>query len=78
MRWEISDLLFAGFTKYALRELNKDYGIEFFYEFGKDYYWDEEVAAWGKRSLSIHGPCVAVNLADKEQKNYAKKKERGR
>ena len=30
MRWEISDLLFAGFTKYALRELNKDYGIEFF------------------------------------------------
>ena len=72
MRWEISDLLFAGFTKYALRELNKDYGIEFFYEFGKDYYWDEEVAAWGKRSLSIHGPCVAVNLADKEQKNYAK------
>ena len=72
MRWEISDLLFAGFTKYALRELNKYYGIEFFYEFGKDYYWDEEVAAWGKRSLSIHGPCVAVNLADKEKKNYAK------
>ncbi|MEE1193340.1 MAG: sugar phosphate isomerase/epimerase family protein [Phascolarctobacterium sp.] len=72
MQFEISDLLFAGFPKFALRELDKEYGIEFFYEFGKDYYWDNEVAAWGKRSLSIHGPCVAVNLADKKCKNYAK------
>ncbi|MDY4920622.1 MAG: sugar phosphate isomerase/epimerase family protein [Phascolarctobacterium sp.] len=70
MRIEVSDLLFAGFPKFALRSLNKEYGIEFFYEFGKDYYWDNEVAAWGKRSLSIHGPCVALNLADKNQKNY--------
>ena len=72
MQFEVSDLLFPGFTKKALRELDKNYGIEFFYEFGKDYYWNEEVAAWGERSLSIHGPCVAVNLADAEQKNYAK------
>lgn len=72
MKFEVSDLLFAGFTKYAMRDLSKEYGIEFFYEFGKDYYWDNEVAAWGKRSLSIHGPCVAVNLADKSHKNYAK------
>ena len=64
MNFEISDLLFPGFTKKALRELDSSYGIEFFYEFGKDYYWNEEVAAWGERSLSIHGPCVAVNLAD--------------
>ena len=72
MKFEVSDLLFAGFTKYAMRDLSKECGIEFFYEFGKDYYWDNEVAAWGKRSLSIHGPCVAVNLADKSHKNYAK------
>ena len=72
MKFEVSDLLFAGFLKYAMRDLSKEYGIEFFYEFGKDYYWDNEVAAWGKRSLSIHGPCVAVNLADKSHKNYAK------
>ena len=72
MKFEVSDLLFAGFPKYAMRDLSKEYGIEFFYEFGKDYYWDNEVAAWGKRSLSIHGPCVAVNLADKSHKNYAK------
>ena len=72
MKFEVSDLLFAGFPKYAMRDLSNEYGIEFFYEFGKDYYWDEEVAVWGKRSLSIHGPCVAVNLADKSHKNYAK------
>ena len=72
MKFEVSDLLFAGFPKYAMRDLSKECGIEFFYEFGKDYYWDNEVAAWGKRSLSIHGPCVAVNLADKSHKNYAK------
>ena len=72
MKFEVSDLLFAGFPKYARRDLSKEYGIDFFYEFGTDYYWDNEVAAWGKRSLSIHGPCVAVNLADKSHKNYAK------
>ena len=44
MKFEVSDLLFAGFPKYAMRDLSKEYGIEFFYEFGKDYYWDNEVA----------------------------------
>lgn len=72
MHFSVSDLLFPGFTKYALRSLNPVYGIEFFYEFGKDYYWNSEAAAWGERCLSIHGPCVAVNLADGKQKNYAK------
>ena len=72
MNFAISDLLFPGFTKKALRELDSSYGIEFFYEFGKDYYWNEEVAAWGERNLSIHGPCVAVNFADAKQKNYVK------
>lgn len=72
MRFSVSDLLFPGFQKYPLRDLSSEYGIEFFYEFGKDYYWNEETASWGARTLSIHGPCVAVNLADKKQTNYSK------
>lgn len=72
MKIAISDLLFPGFSKYILKELDINYGIEFFYEFGKDYYWDNEIASWGKRSLSIHGPCVTVNLANKKQSGYVK------
>ena len=30
MQFEVSDLLFPGFPKFALRELSKEYGIEFF------------------------------------------------
>ena len=71
MKFEVSDLLFAGFPKFAMRSLSPELGIEFFYEFGKDYYWDNEIACWGKRDLSIHGPCVAVNLANPEQKNIS-------
>lgn len=67
---EVSDLLFAGFSKMALRSLSPEYGVEFFYEFGKDYYWDGEIGAWGDRALSLHGPCVAVNLADAGDVNY--------
>lgn len=70
MNITVSDLLFPGFTKFAIRELDPKYGIEFFYEFGKDYYWDEELAAWGKRELSIHGPCVAIDLADPAQTDF--------
>ena len=72
MKFAVSDLLFPGFQKYPLRNLNSELGIEFFYEFGKDYYWNKEVEYWGKRTLSIHGPCVAVNLADKDCTNYNK------
>ncbi len=72
MKFEVSDLLFPGFTKIALNNLDKQYGIEFFYEFGKDYYWNEVLSDWGERSLSIHGPCVAINLANTKYKNYLK------
>lgn len=72
MKVAISDLLFPGFTKFQLRNLDKSYGIEFFYEFGKDYYWDEELESWGERCLSIHGPCVAINLADPAHVDYAR------
>ena len=54
-----------------MKRLDKQYGIEFFYEFGKDYYWKKQVEEWGERALSIHAPCVALNLADSKQKNYA-------
>lgn len=72
MRFEVSDLLFPGFSKTALQQLDSQYGIEFFYEFGKDYYWNAVLDEWGDRSMSIHAPCVAVNLADSKQKNYLK------
>lgn len=72
MQFEVSDLLFPGFTKDAMKRLDKQYGIEFFYEFGKDYYWKQQVEEWGERALSIHAPCVALNLADSKQKNYAR------
>lgn len=72
MRFSVSDLLFPGFQKYSMRQLSNDFGIEFFYEFGKDYYWRKEIEHWGKRELSIHGPCVAVNLADKDCTNYSR------
>lgn len=68
MQFEVSDLLFPGFTKDAMKRLDKQYGIEFFYEFGKDYYWKQQVEEWGERALSIHAPCVALNLADSKQK----------
>lgn len=51
-----------------MKRLDKQYGIEFFYEFGKDYYWKQQVEEWGERALSIHAPCVAFNLADSKQK----------
>lgn len=70
MEVAVSDLLFPGFEKTELRKLNRTYGIEFFYEFGKDSYWDQERAFWKKRSLSIHGPCVSVNLADPQDKGF--------
>ena len=70
MKFSVSDLLFPGFQKFGIRPLNKKYGIEFFYEFGKDYYWDEEVAAWGDRDFSIHAPCVAVDLAAAADHTY--------
>lgn len=72
MRFEVSDLLFPGFVRGAFADLDKSYGIEFFYEFGKDYYWNQAVAEWGERSFSIHAPCVTLNLADPAQKNYTR------
>lgn len=69
MQWSVSDLAFAGFNKKYLSGLPLTYNIEFFYEFGTDHYWDAVLLPLARnnqqqRSFSIHGPCVAVNLAD--------------
>lgn len=73
MKFSISDLAFAGFKNSALEHLPLEYGIEIFYEFGTDYYWDarcEKFLADRDADLSIHAPCVAVNLADAKDFNY--------
>lgn len=73
MKFSISDLAFAGFKNSALENLPTEYGIEIFYEFGTDNYWDArctKLLADRKVGLSIHAPCVAVNLANPKEFNY--------
>lgn len=69
---EISDLVFPAFNKGEMEKLPEEYGIEIFYEFGSNAYWDEVLRRMGAdtRPLSFHGPCVTVNLADKNDTNY--------
>jgi len=73
MRIAISDLAFSGFKGGSLAKLPKEYGVEIFYEFGTDDYWDtriEGIFSGRESGLSIHGPCVAVNLADPKDFGY--------
>lgn len=73
MKFAISDLAFAGFKNSALEHLPSEYGIEIFYEFGTDNYWDtrcEKLFVERKADLSIHAPCVAVNLANPKEFSY--------
>lgn len=77
MQWAVSDLAFAGFNKKHLSGLPLTYNIEFFYEFGTDHYWDAVLLPLAqnnkeKRTFSIHGPCVSVNLADSSDAYYLK------
>ena len=69
---EISDLAFSAFNEIEMEKLPEDYGIEFFYEFGSDSYWDVVLHRMraDKKTLSIHGPCVTVNLADPNDTAY--------
>lgn len=66
MNISISDLGFIGFKAKALKDLPKEYGFEFFYEFGKNSYWDSIIPEIieKRKIISIHAPCVSVNLAD--------------
>lgn len=69
---EISDLLFPAFNKGELEKIPMEYGIEIFYEFGADAYWDGILQRLdiANRPFSIHGPCVTVNLADERDIDY--------
>ena len=69
MKFSVSDLPFGSFSKSFLKALPMQYDIEIFYEFGTDHYWDYVLKDLKEkdgvsRRFSIHGPCVAVNLAD--------------
>ena len=69
MKFSVSDLPFGSFSKAFLKALPMQYDIEIFYEFGTDHYWDYvlkdlKTRDGAERRFSIHGPCVAVNLAD--------------
>ena len=73
MKLAVSDLPFAGFRIKELLKLPIEYGVEFFYEFGKNYYWDKilpPIAKKRKMSCSMHGPCAGVNLANAEDTEF--------
>lgn len=76
MQIAISNLPFMGFRDAELIKLaiNNNYDIEVFYEFGTDVYWDTllEPLAQTNVKISVHAPCVSVNLADIEDKNWLK------
>ena len=75
MKFSVSDLPFGSFSKAFLKALPMQYDIEIFYEFGTDHYWDyvlKDLKSKNgvERRFSIHGPCVAVNLADPNDTAY--------
>ncbi len=75
MKFSVSDLPFGSFNKAFLKALPMQYDIEIFYEFGTDHYWDfvlKDLKSKDgvERRFSIHGPCVAVNLADPNDTAY--------
>lgn len=74
---EISDLVFPAFNKVELEKIPLAYGLEIFYEFGGNAYWDrllERLQITG-RYFSIHGPCMTVNLADVNDTAYLQRYE---
>lgn len=74
MQIAISNLAFGSFRDQELIELAKqnNYDLELFYEFGNNYYWDKllQPLAATNIKLSVHAPCVAVNLADPNDKTW--------
>ncbi len=64
----ISQLPYMGWTVEKLDALPKEYGIEVFIECGSDYFWRHVLKMLMKDRdgrLSVHGPFVQLNLADK-------------
>lgn len=69
MRISISDLAYAGFRYNDFCKLDNACGLEFFYEFGTRAYWDTVLplmTAGRQNGISMHGPCVQVNLAEED------------
>lgn len=69
MRISISDLAYAGFRYNDFCKLDNACGLEFFYEFGTRAYWDTVLplmTAGQQNGISMHGPCVQVNLAEED------------
>lgn len=76
MQIAISNLPFMGFRDAELIKLavENDYDIEIFYEFGTDCYWDAMLKSvvGTNVKISVHAPCVCVNLADESDENWFK------
>lgn len=74
MKIAVSNLSFIGFNYTELKKLPPDAGIEIFYEFGNNHYWEEFMhSIWGRNrvgGLSIHGPCIGINLANQKHTHY--------
>lgn len=74
MQLAISNLSFTGFGDTELVKLVREhnYDLEIFYEFGTDYYWQQLLAnlKGSGVKLSVHAPCVCVNLADPEDQDW--------
>ena len=69
MNLSISDLAYAGFRFGDFCKLDTSCGLEFFYEFGTRPYWDTVLplmTANRENGISMHGPCVQVNLAEED------------
>ena len=73
MKLSVSDLAYAGFRFHDFCKLDKAYGLEFFYEFGTPAYWDAvlpQMTDQRHNGISVHGPCVQVNLAAPDETHY--------
>lgn len=71
MKFAISNLPYTGFQSACLQQLSAKYDLEIFYEFGSDIYWQHLLAALDPNCrLSLHAPCMCVNLADPDDKNW--------
>lgn len=75
MELAVSDLPFAGYKYKSLKNLPTEYGLEIFYEFGNEEYWQKIIpllTAQRQLPFSIHAPGVAVNLADPTDTKFMK------
>ncbi len=74
MLLSLSNLSFTGFHYPELKQLPANLGLEFFYEFGTNEYWEqilrEIYTDRPLKGLSFHGPCISVNLANPNDVHY--------